>query len=104
MTVCAATEYTSGLCLTSNETVNSTENGMKMYLPLGFPAGACGKEPARQCRRCKRHGLDPWVGKIPLEKEMVTYSSSLAWRIPMDRGAWWATGHRVIESDTTKVT
>ena len=26
-----------------------------------------------------------------LEKEMATHSSSLAWRIPWDRGAWWAT-------------
>ena len=24
-----------------------------------------GKEPACQCRRCKRGGFDPWVGKIP---------------------------------------
>ena len=24
-----------------------------------------GKEPPCQCRRCKRHGFDPWVGKIP---------------------------------------
>ena len=23
---------------------------------------------------------------------MATHSSILAWRIPMDRGAWWATG------------
>ena len=28
----------------------------------------------------------------PLEKEMATHSSVLAWRIPMDRGAWWAIG------------
>ena len=26
--------------------------------------------------------FDPWVGKIPLEKEMATHSSILAWRIP----------------------
>ena len=26
----------------------------------------------------------------PLEEEMATHSSVLAWRIPMDRGAWWA--------------
>ena len=32
---------------------------------LGFPGGTRGKEPACQCRRCKRHGFDPWVGKIP---------------------------------------
>ena len=29
---------------------------------------------------------------------MATYSSILAWRIPMDRGAWWATGHGVAKS------
>ena len=29
----------------------------------------------------------------PLEKEMVTLSSILAWRIPMDKGAWQATVH-----------
>ena len=26
--------------------------------------------------------FDPWVGKIPLEEEMATHSSILAWRIP----------------------
>ena len=26
---------------------------------------------------------------------MATHSSTLAWRIPMDRGAWWATVHGV---------
>ena len=31
----------------------------------------------------------------PLEKEMATHSSILAWRIPMDRGAWRATVHGV---------
>ena len=40
----------------------------------------------------------------PLEKEMATHSSTLAWKIPMDRGPWWAAVHRVVESDTTEVT
>ena len=31
---------------------------------------------------------------------MATLSSILAWRIPMDRGAWWATVHRVTKSWT----
>ena len=31
----------------------------------------------------------------PLEKEMATHSSILAWRIPMDRGAWQATDEGV---------
>ena len=35
-----------------------------------------------------------------LEEGMATHSSTLAWRIPMDRGAWQATVHRVAESWT----
>ena len=31
---------------------------------------------------------------------MATHSSILAWRIPTDRGAWWATVHRVAKSRT----
>ena len=31
----------------------------------------------------------------PLEKEMATHSSILAWKIPMDRRVWWATIHGV---------
>ena len=34
----------------------------------------------------------------PLEKEMATHSSILAWRIPMDRGAWRATVHGIAKS------
>ena len=26
--------------------------------------------------------FDPWVGKIPLEKEMATHFTILAWRTP----------------------
>ena len=37
----------------------------------------------------------------PLEKEMATHSSILAWKNPMDRGTLWATVHGVAESDTT---
>ena len=32
---------------------------------------------------------------------MATHSSILVWRIPIDRGAWWATVHGIAESDTT---
>ena len=37
-----------------------------------------------------------WEG--PLEEGMATHSSILAWRIPMDRGVWWATVHWVSNS------
>ena len=36
----------------------------------------------------------------PLEKGMATYSSILAWRIPMDRGAWPDTFSCIKELDT----
>ena len=29
-------------------------------------------------------------GEDPLDKGMATPSSILAWKIPMDRGVWWA--------------
>ena len=32
---------------------------------LGFSGGAGGKESNRQCRRCKRRGFNPWVGRSP---------------------------------------
>ena len=38
----------------------------------------------------------------PLEKEMGTHSSILAWKIPTDRGACWATVRGVTESDATE--
>ena len=47
---------------------------------------------------------ETWVQSLgwedPLEEGMATHSSILAWRIPMDRGAWQATVHRVTKSRT----
>ena len=47
---------------------------------------------------------ETWVRSLgwedPLEKGMEIHSSILAWRIPMDRGAWWATIHGVTKSWT----
>ena len=31
---------------------------------------------------------------------MATHSSIVAWRIPMDRGVWWATVHGVAKHRT----
>ena len=36
----------------------------------------------------------------PLEGGMATHSNILAWQIPMDRGAWRATVHRVVKRQT----
>ena len=49
---------------------------------MGFCGGTSGRESSCQCRRCKRQGFDPWVGKIPWRRAMAAHSSILAWRIP----------------------
>ena len=45
-----------------------------------------------------------WVKPLgqedPLEEGKTTHSSILAWRIPMDRGAWWATVYGIAKSRT----
>ena len=47
---------------------------------------------------------ETWIQSLgwedPLEEGMATHSSILAWRIPLDRGAWWATVHGVAKSQT----
>ena len=35
-----------------------------------------------------------------LEESIATHSSILTWRIPINRGAWWATVHMVAKSWT----
>ena len=67
---------------------------------LVFPSGTSGKEPACQCRRHKKCGFNCWVRKLPWTKKMATPSRILAWRIPVDRGAWRATVHGVTKSQT----
>ena len=52
-------------------------------LGSGFPGGSDGKEPT-----CNAGDLGQSLGwEDPLEEGMVTHSSILAWRIPVDRRA-----------------
>ena len=51
----------------------------------------------RTCLKYGRPGFDPWVGKSQPE---ATYSTILAWRIPMVREAWQATVRGVAKSQT----
>ena len=47
---------------------------------------------------------ETWVPSLgwedPLEEGMASHSGILAWRIPMDRGARWATVHGLTKSRT----
>ena len=62
----------------------------------GFKGGTSGKEPTCQCRRLKRHGFDPGVGKIP-HGNPLQYSCL---ENPMDRGACWAIVQGVAKGQT----
>ena len=46
---------------------------------------------------------ETWVLSLgwedPQEEETATHPSILAWRIPMDRGAWWVTVHVTVGHD-----
>ena len=52
--------------------------------------------------KINKNKYDIWSFIFQLLKDMATHPSILAWRIPMDRGAWQTTIHRVAESDTTE--
>ena len=40
-----------------------------LSIPSWLPRWQNGKESTCQCRRCKRHRFDPWVGKIPWRRK-----------------------------------
>ena len=63
-----------------------------MYPSICFPGGSVVKNPPANTGDVS---LIPGSGD-PLEKEMATHSTILAW----DRGTWWAIVHGVAESDT----
>ena len=62
----------------------------------GFPGGSDSKESS-----CSGGDLGsiPGLGRSP-GGERATHSNILAWRIPMDRGAWQAIVHGVSKSGT----
>ena len=67
-----------------------------LFLDKGFPGGSVVKNPpVKYETQVRSLGLED-----PLEKEMATCSTILAWKIPMDKGAWHTTVHEVAESQT----
>ena len=65
----------------------------------GLPRRHNCKESACQCRRCKRHGFDPWFGKIPWNRKWHPLQYSCL-ENSMDRGARQAIwGHKGSDMD-----
>ena len=67
-----------------------------IMLLVGFPGDSDDKESA--CNAGDLSHLLSWEDL--LEKEMATHPSILAWRTPMDRGAWRVTSHGITKSQT----
>ena len=69
----------------------------------GFPGSSVVKNPPalQEPQETQVRSLG-W--EDPLEEEMATHFSILAWKNPMDRGAWWATVHGVVKSRTRPTT
>ena len=67
-----------------------------------FPRWCSGKESACYCRRCKRRGFNPWVGKIPWRRKWQTIPVFLPGKY-LVRGLWEAVAHSVSkESNMTE--
>ena len=66
-----------------------------MYFGASWVAQLVKNPPAMQ-----ETWVQPLVGEDPLEEGMAAHSSILAWRIPMDRGAWRAAVHGLTKSQT----
>ena len=65
---------------------------ISLVFQLGFPGSSAGKESTCNAGDLGHEGI--------LEKGMATLSSIFPWRIPIDRGAWWATVHGFAKSWT----
>ena len=66
---------------------------------MGFPGGAVLKNLPANAGDAE-DAVESLGQEDPLEEEMATHSSILAWRNPMDRGAWKAAVHRVAKNQT----
>ena len=68
------------------------------------PGGASGKEPTCLCRRHKRHGFNPWVGKIPWRRAWQFTPVFLPGESHEPRSLAGCGPRGCKESDTTEVT
>ena len=69
---------------------------------IGYPCQYYWASPVAQMVKNPPAMRETWVPSLgwedPLEEGMVTHSSILAWRIPMDRGAWSAIVHGITKT------
>ena len=71
---------------------------------IGYPLQYSWASPVAQLAKNSPAMQETWVQSLgwedPMKKEMTTHSSILAWKTPMDRGAWQATVHGAAKCQT----
>ena len=75
-----------------------------MVICQGFSKWRGGKDPGCQCRRCKRHGFNPWAGNIPWRREWQPTPVFLAGESHGQRSLVGYSPEGCKESDTTEAT
>ena len=94
-------EYWSGLPFPSPEDLPDPGIESMSPAPAGFLGDASGNNPTANVGDITEANRS--LGQEDsLEEGMATHSSILAWRIPKDRGAWWAAVHGVAKSQTQR--
>ena len=75
-----------------------------MVWALGASRGSCWASLVTRLVKNPPAMRETWVQSLswedPLKEGLAAHSSVLAWRIPMDRGAWWAIVHGIAKSRT----
>ena len=65
-----------------------------------FPGGSVDKEPACQCRRCRKHGINPWVRKIPWRRKWQPTPVFFPGKSHGQRSLVGCSPHGVVKSQT----
>ena len=76
--------------------------GEEIGYPLQYSWASLVAQTVKNCPAMQETWVQLLGWEDPLEEGMAIHSSILSWRIPVDRGAWQATVHRVAKSDMTK--
>ena len=74
--------------------------GEGVSYPLQYSWASLVAQSVKNMPAVQETWVQPLGWKDPLEEGMATHSSVLAWRIPLDGGAWRAIAHGVSKSQT----
>ena len=80
------------------------EPGRLYFSKDNVDLGASGEETACQCRKCKRHGFDPWLGKTPWRRAWQPTPGFLPGESPGQRSLAGYSPKGLKQLDTTEVT